>query len=320
MLARSDVEYSPREIEGSRMESFPAVNRSREVERQVVGRKTSDGDGVRLTRVLTPDLQRRLDPFLMLDAFGSDDPDEYIGGFPDHPHRGFETVTYMLAGRVRHRDSAGHEGVVGPGDVQWMTAAAGVVHSEMPEQENGLMRGFQLWLNLPAKDKMSPPAYRDIPAAQIPVLVDASGVRVKVIAGEADGVAGAVTRPATEPIFLDLEIPAGCRYAAPLPAAHNAFAYVYEGAVRIGGHGVAVGSERMAILTTHPSEDGVVLVADAPSRVLLLAGAPLHEPIVQYGPFVMNTAAEIRQALEDGASGRLGSIAPRNLAATKEIG
>lgn len=318
MLARSDVGYSLGESEGSRMDSSATVRRSREVERRVVGRATSDGAGVRLTRVLTPDLQRRLDPFLMLDAFGSDDPDEYIGGFPDHPHRGFETVTYMLAGRIRHRDSAGHEGVVGPGDVQWMTAAAGVVHSEMPEQENGMMRGFQLWLNLPAKDKLGPPAYRDIPAAQIPVLSDPSGVRVKLIAGQANGVAGAVSRQVTEPILLDLQIPAGRRYAASLPAGHNAFAYVYEGAVRIGDRAAAVGSGSMAILTTSPAEDGVVLAADEPARILLVAGAPLHEPIVQYGPFVMNSAAQIRQALEDAATGRLGSIPPRNLAA-KEI-
>ena len=160
-----------------------AVRRSREIERQVTGHATSDGAGVRLTRVLTHDLQRRLDPFLLLDAFGSDDPKEYIAGFPDHPHRGFETVTYMLAGRIRHRDSAGHEGVVSAGGVQWMTAARGVVHSEMPEQENGLMHGFQLWLNLPARDKMSAPTYRDIPAAEIPTFTD-EGVRVKVIAGE----------------------------------------------------------------------------------------------------------------------------------------
>src|SRR6266850_539690 len=209
------------------------VRRSREIERQVTGQATSDGAGVRLTRVLTHDLQRRLDPFLMLDAFGSDDPKEYIAGFPDHPHRGFETVTYMLAGRIRHRDSAGHEGVVSAGGVQWMTAARGVVHSEMPEQENGLMQGFQLWLNLSARDKMSAPTYRDIPAAEIPTFTDEGGVRVKVIAGEIGGVTGAVSKPVTEPVILDVELPADRRWAASLPTGHNAFVYVYvyEGVV-----------------------------------------------------------------------------------------
>jgi redox-sensitive bicupin YhaK (pirin superfamily) len=295
------------------------VRRSREVERQVTGRATSDGAGVRLTRVLTHDLQRRLDPFLMLDAFRSDDPHDYIAGFPDHPHRGFETVTYMLAGRMRHRDSAGHEGLVSAGGVQWMTAARGVVHSEMPEQADGLMQGFQLWLNLPASDKMSAPTYRDIPAAEIPTFTDANGVRVKVIAGAARGVAGAVAKRVTEPVFLDVELPAGRRFAASLPPGHNAFVYVYEGTVEVGERAVPVATGRMGILTTDPAADGVVLAAAAPSRVLLLGGAPLGEPIVQYGPFVMNTGAEIRQAIEDAAAGRLGAIPARNLAAAEEL-
>jgi redox-sensitive bicupin YhaK (pirin superfamily) len=295
------------------------VRRSREIEREVTGRTTSDGAGLRVTRVLTQDLQRRLDPFLMLDVFRSDDPEDYMGGFPDHPHRGFETVTYMLAGRIRHRDSAGHEGLLPAGGVQWMTAGRGVVHPEIPEQENGLMQGFQLWLNLPARDKMSAPTYRDIPAAEIPVFTDAEGIRVKVIAGESRGVAGAVSRRVTEPVFLDLEVPAGRRYAASLPAGHNAFVYVYEGALKVGDRAVLVAEGRMGILTTDPAADGVVLAAAEPSRALLLAGAPLREPIVQYGPYVMNTTVEIRQAVEDGAAGRLGTIPPHNLAATEEI-
>jgi redox-sensitive bicupin YhaK (pirin superfamily) len=295
------------------------VRRSREVERQVTGRATSDGAGVRLTRVLTQDLQRRLDPFLLLDAFRSDDPEDYIGGFPNHPHRGFETVTYMLAGRIRHRDSGGHEGLVSAGGVQWMTAARGVVHSEMPEQENGLMQGFQLWLNLPASEKMSAPTYRDISAAEIPVFTDAEGVRVKVIAGDARGVAGAVSKRVTEPVFLDLELPAGRGYAASLPAGHNAFVYVYDGALEVGERRVVVPKGRMGILTTDPAADGVVLAAAEPSRALLLAGAPLHEPLVQYGPFVMNTAGEIRQALEDAAAGRLGAAPTSNQAAKESI-
>ena len=294
------------------------VRRSREIERQVIGHPTSDGAGVRLTRVLTQDLQRRLDPFLLLDVFRSDDPNEYIAGFPDHPHRGFETVTYMLAGRIRHRDSAGHAGVVSAGGVQWMTAARGVVHSEMPEQENGLMQGFQLWLNLPARDKMSAPTYRDIPAAEIPTFTD-EGVRVKVIAGEVHGVAGAVSKPVTEPVILDIELPADRRWAASLPTGHNAFVYVHEGVVRVGDRAVPVAAGQMGILTTDPAADGVVLRAAEPSRVLLIAGAPLREPIVQYGPFVMNNRAEIRQAIDDAAAGHLGAIPPHNLGARKEI-
>ena len=289
----------------------PTIRQSRELERQVPGQATSDGSGVRLTRVLTQDLHRRLDPFLMLDAFRSDDPSEYIGGFPAHPHRGFETVTYLLAGRIRHRDSAGNEGQLRAGDVQWMTAARGIVHSEMPEQENGLMQGFQLWLNLPARDKMNAPAYRDIPAREIPIVTDGQGVRVTVIAGEALGVKDAVQRPVTAPIFLDVRLPAGTRYAQALPAAHNAFVYVYEGEVRVGDRGPAVGSWRMGILTTDAAADGVVLAAERPSRLLLIGGAPLREPIAQHGPFVMNTIAELRRAFDDYAAGRLSAPSRR---------
>jgi len=185
------------------------VNQPRRVERLVTGQPTTDGAGVKLTRVLTQPLQRRLDPFLMLDAFGTDNPDDYIGGFPDHPHRGFETVTYMIAGRMRHRDSAGHEGLLRDGGVQWMTAGRGVIHSELPEQSEGRMEGFQLWLNLPAKDKMSAPWYRDIQSAEIPLLTTAQGVLVRVIAGESHGTAGAVQREATQPLYLDLHFPVG---------------------------------------------------------------------------------------------------------------
>ena len=187
----------------------PASFRSRNVERTVRGQPTSDGAGVRLTRVLTQPLQRRLDPFLMLDAFGSDAAADYIGGFPDHPHRGFETVTIMLDGRMRHRDSVGNVGLLEPGSVQWMTAGRGIIHSEMPEQEAGRMAGFQLWVNLAAKDKMQPPAYRDIAPADVPVLTTAEGATVRVIAGTSQGVRGAVERPTTEPIVLDIALPPG---------------------------------------------------------------------------------------------------------------
>ncbi|HEV8692223.1 MAG TPA: pirin family protein [Ideonella sp.] len=284
------------------------LNRPRRVERLVVGRPTSDGAGVKLTRVLTHDLQHRLDPFLMLDAFGSDDANDYIAGFPDHPHRGFETVTYMLAGRMRHRDSAGHEGLLQNGGVQWMTAGRGIVHSELPEQEQGRMEGFQLWLNLPAKDKMVPAWYRDIPAGEIPHW-QAAGVDVGVIAGAAGSgatrVEGAMQRERTEPIYLDIHLQAGAQFTQPLPSGHNAFVYVYRGAALVGE--TPVPAQRMAILANDADADGVLISAGAePTRALLIAGQPLREPIAQYGPFVMNSQAEIFQAVEDFRAGRLG--------------
>jgi redox-sensitive bicupin YhaK (pirin superfamily) len=279
------------------------LNAPRMVERLVAGEATSDGAGVKLTRVLTNQLQRRLDPFLMLDAFGTDNPDDYIAGFPSHPHRGFETVTYMIAGRMRHRDSAGNEGLLTNGGVQWMTAGRGVIHSELPEQEEGSMEGFQLWLNLPARDKMIPAWYRDIPTGDIPE-AHVGGVTVRVIAGESHGVSGAVQRDATAPVYPDIHLPAGARFEQPLPAGHNAFVYVYRGGLSIGGTAVPV--QRMAILANTAGADGVVLESgDAPTRALLIAGQPLNEPIAQYGPFVMNTQAELRQAVEDYQNGRL---------------
>ena len=279
------------------------VRQSRSVERMVAGKPTSDGAGVKLTRVLTQPLQRRLDPFLMLDAFGSDNPDDYIAGFPDHPHRGFETVTYMIAGRMQHRDSAGHEGLLENGGVQWMTAGSGVIHSEIPQQEAGVMEGFQLWLNLPASDKMSEPWYRDFAAGDLPRFMTDSGVTVTVIAGESHGVTGAVTREATAPLYLDLHLPAGARFEQPLPAGHNAFVYAYRGEVRIGAE--TLPAQRMAILANDAEADGVVIEATGEAKVLLIAGRPLNEPIAQYGPFVMNTDQEIYQALNDFRDGRL---------------
>ena len=279
------------------------VGHPRAVERLIAGQATSDGAGVKLTRVLTQPLQRRLDPFLMLDAFGTDNPDDYIGGFPDHPHRGFETVTYMIAGRMRHRDSAGHEGLLSNGGVQWMTAGRGVIHSELPEQEAGRMEGFQLWLNLPARDKMIDPWYRDIQGAEVPGFATADGVQVRVIAGQSHGVAGAVQRTHTEPLYLDLHLPAGSRFAQPLAAGHNAFVYVYRGRVDIAGTAVPV--QRMAILKNDATADGIVVEAPEDARVLLIAGRPLNEPIAQYGPFVMNSSDEIYQAVEDFRAGRL---------------
>jgi redox-sensitive bicupin YhaK (pirin superfamily) len=277
------------------------VDSPRTVERLVAGQATSDGDGVKLTRVLTNDLQRRLDPFLMMDAFGTDNPDDYIGGFPNHPHRGFETVTYMIAGRMRHRDSAGNEGLLQNGGVQWMTAGSGLVHSELPEQEEGTMEGFQLWLNLPAKDKMCKPWYRDLQNDAIPeVRVD--GVTARLIAGASHGVEAAMQREGTEPLYLDLHMEAGATISQSLPANHNAFVYVYRGAVDI--EGTEVPAQRMAILKNRAGSDGVVLHAKQASRVLLIAGRPLNEPIAQYGPFVMNTNAEIHQAVADFQAGK----------------
>lgn len=283
------------------------IARSRGVERLVRGQPTSDGAGVKLTRVLTQPLQHRLDPFLMLDAFGSDSASDYIGGFPDHPHRGFETVTIMKAGRMRHGDSVGNTGLLEPGSVQWMTAGRGIIHSEMPEQEEGRMAGFQLWVNLAAKDKMQPPAYRDVPPAQVPVFSLADGTTVRVIAGTSHGVTGAVMRPTTEPLVLDIVLPAGVSFDLPVPAGHNAFAYVYGGvAVEIGGSPVA--SEHMAILRNEPEADGVRFTAPAggpAAQILFVAGAPLREPIAQYGPFVMNTVPELHQAVADFQRGVL---------------
>jgi redox-sensitive bicupin YhaK (pirin superfamily) len=282
-----------------------AVNRSRPIEQLVVGKETSDGAGVRLTRVLTQSLQRRLDPYLMLDAFGSDNPDDYIAGFPDHPHRGFETITYMLAGNMRHRDSAGHEGLLGNGGVQWMTAGRGVIHSEIPQQEAGVMEGFQLWLNLPSRDKMCAPWYQDFGPADLPRYTTDAGVAVTVIAGESHGVAGAVTRDVTAPLYLDIHLPAGTRFTQALPPGHNAFVYVYRGEAEIGGR--AVPKQRMAILANAAEADGVIIEAKAETRVILVAGRPLGEPIAQYGPFVMNTQEEIHQALSDYRDGKLGA-------------
>jgi len=275
---------------------------TRGIERIIEGVATSDGAGVKLTRVLSGRLQRRLDPFLMLDAFSSDNPGDYIAGFPDHPHRGFETVTYMLAGRMRHRDSAGHEGLLENGGVQWMTAGRGVIHSEIPEQVDGLMEGFQLWLNLPSQLKMAEPWYRDFPGAAIPEYATAQGVKVRVIAGSSNGVNGAVTREITEPLYLDIHAPAGAGFSTALPDTHNAFIYVYRGAVTVAG--VPVPSRRMGILSNVAGADSMTLSATEDARLILVAGKPLDEPIVQYGPFVMNTQQQIHQALNDYNNGQ----------------
>lgn len=277
---------------------------TRQLERLVNGIPTQDGAGVSLTRVLTHDLQRRLDPFLMLDAFHSDKPDDYLAGFPDHPHRGFETVTYMLQGRMRHRDNAGNEGLLEPGGMQWMTAGRGLVHSELPEQEDGLMSGFQLWVNLAGRDKMTTPGYSDIPSAGIPEVSPQEGVQVRVLAGEAFGTKGAIERPTTAPLYLDLHLQADKQLALPIPATHNAFLYVYEGELLIGQDQRVAAAGRMAILSNTAGAEGVEIKASQDSRFLLISGEPLNEPIAQWGPFVMNTREEVEQAIDDFRAGR----------------
>ena len=288
-----------------------SILHARSLDFVVSGRPTRDGAGVRLTRVLTGEWHQRLDPFLMLDQFGSDDPKDYGAGFPDHPHRGFETITYMIAGRMRHQDSSGAEGLLQNGGVQWMTAGRGVIHSEMPEQEEGVMEGFQLWLNLPSHQKMCAPWYKDIQSAQIPKFNTPEGVHVRVIAGHSHGVSGAVDRPASDypsdPLYLDLHFSGDQSFTQPLPASHNAFVYVYRGQLQVldaQGQAQDLDLHRMGVLAN--DGDGVVLRASAGSKALLIAGRPLREPIAQYGPFVMNTREELMQAVEDFQAGRLG--------------
>jgi redox-sensitive bicupin YhaK (pirin superfamily) len=246
----------------------------------------------------------------MLDEFYSDDPNDYLAGFPSHPHRGFETVTYMLDGHMQHKDSGGNTGDLGPGDVQWMSAARGLVHSEMPQQTEGRMRGFQLWLNLPAKEKMRPPAYRDIPAAEIPSLAIDKGM-VKVIAGRFGETHGAVHGGSTDPHYWDVRLEPGATFEGALPAAHNAFLYAYEGEAFVGEDGKPLPHRAAGLLS---AGDKVAIVAGAKgARVLLLAGKPIGEPIVQHGPFVMNTREEIEQAIADYQAGEFGRAAVRRI-------
>lgn len=268
---------------------------------------TSDGAGVRLRRSLGSGEGTRLDPFLMLDEFSSVNPGDYIAGFPSHPHRGFETVTYILDGHMRHEDHLGNQGDLKSGGVQWMTAGRGIIHSEMPQQEEGRMRGFQLWINLPAKEKMKPAGYRDIPPEEIPVHALPAGGQVKVIAGhlETDEVnlAGPINGLSTEPLYLDVALPPRATFSQRMTRGHNAMAYLFEGNLRLAGSETMLATHSAAILT---DGDHVEFVAgDEGARFLLLSGRPLGEPIVQYGPFVMNTVAEIEQAIHDYQTGRL---------------
>jgi redox-sensitive bicupin YhaK (pirin superfamily) len=300
--ARAHLRASNR-FAGDRMNS--TVLESRRVVETVRGQPASDGAGVKLTRVIGQRALDMIDPFLMLDEFRSDSASDYIGGFPDHPHRGFETVTYMLAGRMRHGDNQGNSGLLVPGSVQWMTAGRGIVHSEMPEQENGLMWGFQLWVNLPAKDKMTAPRYQDIAPERIPEVEPAEGVRARVLAGTLGDATGPVAGVAVDPVYFDLSLDAGAHFAAPVPQSHNAFVYVYDGAVDIGSAGTArrIGRGELGVLD-RDGDDVLVSAANAPARLILVAGKPLNEPVAKYGPFVMNTQEEIVQAIRDYQSGR----------------
>ena len=275
----------------------------RKLERVIPSIPASDGAGVKLRRSLGSSQLARHDPFLMLDEFFSDDPDDYLAGFPSHPHRGFETVTYMLDGHMQHKDDHGNTGDLGPGDVQWMSAARGIIHSEMPQQTEGRMRGFQLWLNLPAKEKMKPAAYRDIASAQIPVASLNENVKVKVIAGTLGQTAGPIRGGSTDPYYFDLQLDPGAVFEGALPAGHNAFLYVYEGNALVGEARKPLPHRAAGVLS---DGDRVRIAAgENAARVLLLAGKPLREPVVQYGPFVMNTREEIEQAIADYQAGVL---------------
>lgn len=281
-----------------------ATSSAARVGRTLRGMPASDGAGVKLTRVIgTPELEM-LDPFLMLDEFGTDRPEDYLAGFPEHPHRGFETVTYMLDGRMRHKDNHGNEGVLVPGSVQWMTAGRGLVHSEMPEQQEGRMRGFQLWVNLPARDKMAEPQYQEYSPDRIPQVQPAPGVRVKAIAGRVGDIEGPIRQPATDPVYLDIELAPGTAWQYDLPDGHNAFAYAFEGEGSLGEGEDArpLSAQQLAVLIGGPR---VTFSAGANGlRAILVAGRPLREPVARYGPFVMNTREQIMQAFVDFQEGR----------------
>lgn len=292
--------------------------KTRELSRVITAVEASDGAGVRLRRSLGQRPDARLDPFLLLDEFASDDPDDYIAGFPAHPHRGFETVTYMLEGRLLHEDHLGNQGQLSGGGAQWMTAGRGIIHSEMPQQTQGRMHGFQLWINLPARQKLCPAGYRDVRPEEIAVAELGGGASARVLAGDlsarAAGSAGAterapvtgpVTGVATEPLFADLRLPAGTTLNVPVPTTHNVLIYVYAGRVSSGAE------RRSETLTAHqagllgPGDQVALTTGSEPARLLLLAARPLGEPVVQYGPFVMNSREEIEQALADYRDGRL---------------
>ncbi len=289
---------------GHQKGSFAMPGTERTIERLIPAMPASDGAGVRLKRSIgTPTLDH-LDPFLLLDQFDTENADDYIAGFPDHPHRGFETVTYMIDGRMRHQDNSGGGGVLRPGGVQWMTAGRGIVHSEMPEQEDGLMKGFQLWVNLPARDKMNPPRYQNIEPEDVPEVTGDDGAKIRVVAGEFEGVAGAVGGIAVEPLYLDVGLPAGARVQVPVPAGHAGFFYPFEGAVMLGPDGSAKPAADSEIALLSDGDSVTLGGGESGGRGILVAGRPIGEPIARHGPFVMNTREEIIQAFRDYEAGR----------------
>ena len=271
----------------------------RSLDHKIMSVLTSDGAGVTLRRSLGTQMLPELDPFLMLDNFGTDRPEDYIAGFPDHPHRGFETVTYMLKGLMRHKDNTGAEGILRPGSIQWITAGRGIVHSEMPEQTEGEMSGFQLWVNLPAKDKMCEPRYQDIEPDAVPVVETGEYATVRVLAGQVDGQEGPVKGVAADPLYLDVKLAPGGAFTHPVTEGHNAFIYVFEGRVEV--EGTSVDKDELGVLGTG---DSVTLTSSDGGRCILVAGKPFGEPVERYGPFVMNTREEIHQAVADYRAGR----------------
>jgi hypothetical protein len=267
----------------------------------VAGKRTSDGAGVKLTRLIGTAQLSMLDPFLLLDEFKSDDPDDYLAGFPEHPHRGFETVTYVLAGLMEHGDSHGNKGILKGGGAQWMTAGRGIVHSEMPRQKDGLIWGFQLWINLPASDKMREPRYQNIEPEQIPTVNRKDGAVVRVVAGEADGATGPVNGIVTEPLYIDVALPAGGTYSHAVPKTHSVFVHVFQGSAEIGGN--AVKAPGLAAFN-YDGDEAVIKAGQDGARFLLLAAKRLNEPVARYGPFVMNTDEELEQAFADYRAGK----------------
>ncbi|MDP5039780.1 MAG: pirin family protein [Paraglaciecola sp.] len=275
------------------------MKHSKQIKQIVRGLATQDGAGVTLTRIIGQPALPRLDPFLMLDEFGSDKPQDYLAGFPEHPHRGFQTVTYMLAGKMEHKDSVGNTGLIETGGIQWMNAGRGIIHSEMPKQTEGLMRGFQLWVNLPAKDKMSAPNYQDIKAADVPVVNISEGLKIKVLAGEFDSVIGPVSAQAVSPLFLDCVFEKKQAVVIPREEQQYFFVYCYEGEVEVGNEKIIKG--QLAVLE---SQTTIELVGEAGAQCIVVGAFPINEPVAQYGPFVMNTEHEIQQAFEDYQKGR----------------
>lgn len=280
------------------------TNKNRALKNVFPGIATSDGDGVKLTRIIGTQQLNILDPFLLLDCFESDDASDYIGGFPTHPHRGFETVTYLLNGKMRHKDNAGHEGVVEPGGVQWMSAGKGVLHSEMPEQEEGLLKGFQLWVNLPKASKMMAPAYQEYPPESTPVELRENGTEVRVISGTTnEGTTGPVKNTHITPTYMDVKLPEGMTFEQALPIGHNAFIYVIEGAVTMANDSTQKITKK-SLGVFDEGEQVSVMASGSETRFLLIAGRPLNEPIARGGPFVMNTREEVLQAFDDYSQGR----------------